>query len=416
MRKAFVIPAVALVVGLAGSSAYRFVSAADADELSRLGSDVQLQADSDLMLGIVPTRTTMAGLFKDHAIASPEATALVSSIGQAFDLRRVRAGQPYTIDRLFDGRIRRFEYEIDADRRLLATRASLDGAPRFITSVETIPKQTEVVSVEGEINRQANSLTAAIDKAGEGIQLALSLADVFSGEIDFSSDLQPGDHFRLVVERRTREGKPAGYGAILAAEFQNDGRTVQAIRFTPDGGAPGYYDAQGRSLKRFFLKSPLKFEPRVTSRFSSSRMHPVLGYARAHNGVDYHAPTGAPIASVAPGVVTFAGWTSGGGRTVRVRHPNGYESEYLHMSAIAVRVGERVGQGELVGKVGSTGLATAPHLHYGLKKNGHYVNPILEHRNMPPGDPVPAALLTTFTLERDRVMGLLLPNARAANN
>ena len=145
-------------------------------------------------------------------------------------------------------------------------------------------------------------------------------------------------------------------------------------------------------------------------------MHPVLGYARAHNGVDYHAPSGAPIASVAPGVVTFAGWTNGGGRTVRVRHPNGYESEYLHMSAIAVRVGERVGQGELVGKVGATGLATAPHLHYGLKKNGHYVNPLLEHRNMPPGEPVPAALLTTFTLERDRVMGLLLPNARAANN
>ncbi len=262
MRKAYVIPALAVCVGLAASSAYRFVSAADADELSRLGGDVQLEADSDLMLGIVPTRTTVAGLFKDHAIATPEATALVSSIGDAFDLRRVRAGQPYTIDRLFDGRIRRFEYEIDADRRLLATRASIDGAPRFITSVEIIPKQTEVVSVEGEINRQTNSLTAAIDKAGEGIQLALSLADVFSGEIDFSSDLQPGDHFRLVVERRTREGKPAGYGAILAAEFENDGRTVQAIRFTPDGGTPGYYDAQGRSLKRFFLKSPLKFEPR----------------------------------------------------------------------------------------------------------------------------------------------------------
>ena len=160
MRKAIVIPALALCVGLAASSAYRFVSAADSYALSRLGSDVQLEADSDLMLGIVPTRTTVAGLFKDHAIATPEAAALVSSIGNAFDLRRVRAGQPYTIDRLFDGRIRRFEYEIDGDRRLLATRASLDGAPRFITSVEIIPKQTEVVTVEGEINRETNSLMA----------------------------------------------------------------------------------------------------------------------------------------------------------------------------------------------------------------------------------------------------------------
>ena len=357
-----------------------------------------------------------SGLFKDHSIDMREASALVSSVGALFDLRRVRAGQPYTIDRLFNGRIRRFEYEIDGDRRLLATRVALDGAPRFATSVETIPKQTEVVTVEGDISRQANSLTAAIDNAGEGIQLALGLADVFSGEIDFSSDLQPGDHFRLVVERHTREGKPAGYGAILAAEFVNEGRTLEAIRFTADGGSPGYYDAQGRSLKRFFLKSPLKFEPRVTSRFSSSRLHPILGFARAHNGVDYHAPAGAPVASIAPGVVTLAGWTSGGGRTVRVRHPNGYESEYLHLSAIAVRAGERIAQGELVGRVGSTGLATAPHLHYGLRKNGHYVNPIREHRNMPPGEPVPAQMLAIFTLERDRVMGLLLPNAKAANN
>ena len=416
MRKALVIPALVLLAVVAASSAFRLVSAADPNVVSRLGHDVQLERDSDLMLGIVPTRTTIAGLFKDHSIDMREASALVSSVGALFDLRRVRAGQPYTIDRLFNGRIRRFEYEIDGDRRLMATRVALDGAPRFATSVETIPKQTEVVTVEGDISRQANSLTAAIDKAGAGIQLALGLAEVFSGEIDFSSDLQPGDHFRLVVERHTREGKSAGYGAILAAEFVNEGRTLQAIRFTADGGSPGYYDAQGRSLKRFFLKSPLKFEPRVTSRFSSSRLHPILGFARAHNGVDYHAPAGAPVASVAPGVVTLAGWTSGGGRTVRVRHPNGYESEYLHLSAIAVRAGERIAQGELVGRVGSTGLATAPHLHYGLRKNGHYVNPIREHRNMPPGEPVPAQMLAIFTLERDRVMGLLLPNAKAANN
>ena len=133
--------------------------------------------------------------------------------------------------------------------------------------------------------------------------------------------------------------------------------------------------------------------------------------------MDYHAPTGAPVGSVAPGVVTLAGWTSGGGRTVRVRHPNGYESEYLHLSAIAVHAGARVGQGDLIGRVGATGLATAPHLHYGLRKNGTYVNPILEHRNMPPGEPVPAPLLTIFNQERDRVLGLFQSSTlRAANN
>lgn len=416
MRKRFLVPALTLFLGAASSPLW--LSAADPVSVARLGADVSLERDADYLTGFVPARTTIGTVFDRHMIDGPEKTVLVSSIGNAFDVRRIRAGQPYTIDRMLDGRVRRFEYEIDADRRLTATRGSLEGAPRFHTAIERIPKESSVVMVEGAIDRDTNSLSAALDQAGERIDLALGLADVFSGELDFNSDLQPGDHFRLLVERHSREGKLAGYGPILAAEFVNDGRQLRAIRFTPEGGPAAYYDDQGRSLKRFFLKSPLKFEPRVTSRFSSSRQHPVLGYARAHNGVDYHAGTGAPVVSVAPGVVTFAGWTNGGGRTVKVRHPNGYETEYLHLSALKTRQGARIGQGELVGLVGQTGLATGPHLHYGLKKAGRYVNPILEHRNMPPGDPVPATLLNVFKTERDRYLSLLFapPNARAANN
>ena len=301
MRKRYVIPAIGLlVVGL--SSAFWMVSAADPAEVVRLGADVLLEKDSDFLSGFVPARTTIAHLFENHMIESAETPVLVASIAGAIDVRRMRAGQPYAIDRLLDGRVRRFEYEIDAEKRLTVDRASLDGAPRFIAAIERIPKQTTVVAIEGEINRETNSLSAAIDKAGERIELALGMADVFSGEIDFNSDLQPGDKFRVLVERFTREGTMAGYGAILAAEFVNDGRRLRAVRFTPEGGAPAYYDENGRSLKRFFLKSPLKFEPRITSRFSSSRKHPILGYARAHNGVDYYAPAGAPVGSVAPGV------------------------------------------------------------------------------------------------------------------
>jgi murein DD-endopeptidase MepM/ murein hydrolase activator NlpD len=417
MRKQYVIPAIGLlVVGL--SSAFWMVSAADPSETVRRSADVTLAKDSDLLSGYVPARTTIAHLFANHMIQGADAPVLVASIASAMDVRKMRAGQPYAIDRLLDGRVRRFEYEIDADKRLVVDRASMDGAARFVATVERIPKETTVVAVEGDINRETSSLVAALDKAGERVELALGLADVFSGEIDFNSDLQPGDTFRVLVERQAREGKLSGYGAILAAEFVNDGRTLRAIRFTPDGGSTAYYDENGRSLKRFFLKSPLKFEPRITSRFSSSRKHPILGYNRAHNGVDYHAPSGAPVGSVAPGVVTMAGWTSGGGRTVKVRHPNGYETEYLHMSAIAVRAGQRVGQGDLVGRVGMTGLATGVHLHYGLKKNGRYVNPVIEHRNMPPGEPVPAGLMNVFDTERDRYMTLLFnpTTARAANN
>jgi len=417
MRKQFLVPAIALLVGAASSPLW-LVSAADSVSVARLDADVALVSDADYLSGFVPTRTTIGAVFDHHMIDGAEKAVLVASIGGAFDLRRIRAGQPYLIDRLLDGRVRRFEYEIDEDRRLTATRGALDGTPRFHATVERIPKQTSVVVVEGTIDRDTNSLSAALDKAGERIDLALGLADVFSGEIDFNSDLQPGDRFRLLVERHSREGRLAGYGPILAAEFVNDGRQRRALRFTPEGGAAAYYDDQGRSLKRFFLKSPLKFEPRVTSRFSASRRHPILGYARAHNGVDYHAGTGAPVVSVAPGVVTMAGWTGGGGRTVKVRHPNGYETEYLHLSAIAVRQGSRIGQGELVGRVGQTGLATGPHLHYGLKKNGRYVNPVLEHRNMPPGEPVPAGLLNVFSSERDRYLSLLfaMPATRAADD
>lgn len=422
MRQRIIFAAIGVLV-MGVPSAFWLASAADPEEAAvSIGRDVRLEKDSDLLTGYVPARTTISGLFDKHNIQSQDAQMLVASLASAMDVRKMRAGQPYAIDRLLDGRVRRFEYEIDNDRRLTVQRATADdagdAAPRFIANIERIPKQVEVVAIEGSINHETNSLAAAIDKAGERIDLALGMADVFSGEIDFNSDLQPGDSFRVLVERQTREGKLAGYGPILAAEFDNDGRNLKAIRFTPDGGTPGYYDENGRSLKRFFLKSPLKFEPRITSRFSKSRKHPILGYARAHNGVDYYAPAGAPIGSVAPGVVTFAGWTNGGGRTVKVRHSNGYETEYMHMSAIAVRAGAHIAQGDLVGRVGKTGLATGVHLHYGMKKNGRYVNPVIEHRNMPPGEPVAPSLMNVFTTERDRYFTLLFnpTPSRATNN
>jgi murein DD-endopeptidase MepM/ murein hydrolase activator NlpD len=418
-RREQVLTAVICAVLLGGPSALWLVTAADSAVTVRtVGKDVALAKDADLLSGFIPARTTLADLFHDHLVASGEGLPLVASIAAAIDVRKLRAGQPYTLERLLDGRVRRFEYEIDNDRRLVVSRASLTDGPRFIATIDRIAKQVDVVAVEGEINREATSLAASLDKAGEKIELALGMADVFSGEIDFNSDLQPGDRYRVLVERHTREGKLSGYGPILAAEFLNDGRTLKAIRFTPDGGSPAYYDEHGRSLKRFFLKSPLKFEPRITSRFSTSRTHPILGYARAHNGVDYYAPMGAPVNSVAPGVVTLAGWTGGGGRTVKVRHPNGYDTEYLHLSAIAVRAGQRISQGDLVGRVGKTGLATGVHLHYGLKKNGRYVNPVIEHRNMPPGEPVPAQFVNVFASDRDRYLTLLSAPTplRAANN
>lgn len=405
-----------LVLLVTASTACRPAAAEPPRSTGRL-ADIVLTRDSESIRALVPQRTTLSSLLTTHQLVAAEAAALVETLSEKFDLRRFRAGQPYRIERFFDGRLREFEYEIDRDRRLIATREA-DPEATFHAEIAEIPKTIEQVVVEGAITRESPSLVQAIDAAGGQVELSLALAEVFSGEMDFNSDVQPGDTFRLIVERATRvDGGFGGYGPVLAAEFVNAGRTLQAIRFTPPDGAPGYYDTEGRSLKRFFLKSPLKFEPRVTSSFSRARRHPVLNYTRAHNGVDYAAPSGAPVASVASGVVTFAGWTNGGGRTVRVRHTSGYESEYLHLSAIAVRTGARIGQGDLVGRVGATGLATGPHLHYGLRRNGVYVNPVREHQTMPPGEPVAEVHLALFSGHRDHLFGLLEDSGlRAADN
>lgn len=383
--------------------------------------DILLTRDREIVEALLPARTTLSGVLKLHNLIESEVSALIETVADHVDPRRLRAGQPYRLERLLDGRILEFMYELDDDRMLQIRRQPLATDPQFEAAVVEIPKTVVVATIEGSISRETPSLVQAIDAAGEHIELSLALAEVFSGEIDFNEDLQPGDRFRLVVERGTRDdGAFAGYGPVLAAEFVNEGRALGAVRFTPPGGKPDYFDERGRSLKRFFLKSPLKFEPRVTSSFSRARQHPILAYTRAHNGVDYAAPRGAPVVSVAGGVVTFAGWSGGGGRTVKVRHASGYQSEYLHLSSIArgIRSGARVGQGELVGRVGATGLATGPHLHYGLKRDGAYVNPVVEHRRMPPGEPVPAVHLAVFGEERDRLFGLLRRDAgtRAADH
>lgn len=174
----------------------------------------------------------------------------------------------------------------------------------------------------------------------------------------------------------------------------------------PATGKAAFYDDAGRSLKRFFLRSPLRFEPRITSGFSRRRLHPVFRTYRAHLGIDYGAPTGAPVVAVSSGTVVSAGWSGGGGNMVRLRHAGGYESYYLHLSSFAkgVRAGVHVDQGQLIGRVGATGTATGPHLDYRLRKNGAFVNPLVEHRKLPPGEPIAAAQLLDFRATADATL------------
>jgi murein DD-endopeptidase MepM/ murein hydrolase activator NlpD len=378
------------------------------------GDDIRLPTEMRTLAARVARGATFSSLLRAHAVAEREVVDLVAQVTSVFDVRTLRPDRPYRIVQAIDGAVRRFEYEIDADRVLTVTKGDNDT---FVAAIDPIEKRTEISVVNGAIDREAPSLFAVMSRLGERVDLSLALADVLSSEVDFNADLQPGDRVRIVVGKQFRAETLAGdageddgftgYGPIDAAELVNAGRTIRAIRFTPTGGTPQYFDEQGRSLKRFFLKSPLKFDPVVTSRFSMRRRHPLLGVHRAHLGVDYRAPTGAPVVAVADGRVVSAGYSRGAGHMVHLRHANGLETQYLHLSAATVRPGDRVQQGDVIGRVGATGLATGPHLDYRVRRDGAFVNPVAVHQAMPPGEPVPATDMSAFDLVRARALATL---------
>jgi murein DD-endopeptidase MepM/ murein hydrolase activator NlpD len=378
-----------------------------------VAGDRHLTPDTEEIKGVVPPNSNLSDLLRAHVVPA-SAESATRLIAEVFDPRTLRAHQPFVLTRTLAGALRAFRYEIDNDTYLNVEVVSPADPTALRAETITYARTESQEGLAGSIDAATPSLFESLDKAGATAVLAVELAAIFSGEIDFNSELQPGDHYRLAFDKITRENGTVSYGTIHAAEFFNDGRLLKAIRFvTPDGKA-GYYDENGRSLKRFFLKSPLKFEPRITSRFSYSRKHPVLNIRRAHLGVDYAAPVGAPVVAVSHGVVTRAGFAGQAGRLVALRHSSGYESMYLHLSSIGVKVGQRVSQGDVIGRVGSSGLSTGPHLDYRLRKNGTYVDPLKEHRRMPPGDPIPAALLGAFHVQRDTVL-VLLPTPAAGS-
>jgi len=375
-------------------------------------SDIALARDSSIVQAKVPPHATLAALLRANDLAESVVAAIVQSTRAVFDPRRLMPDHEYQIARSLSGRLRDFQYQIDSDRILrVAYHPGRPDDSAFAARIIELPRTQVMAVAAGVIDRTTPSLFEAVDAAGETPDLAMAMAAIYGGEIDFSSDLQPGDRFNVLFDKDVRDGKVVGEGPIAAAEFDNAGRRLVAIRFTPDGGEPGYYDEHGRSLKRFFLRSPLKFEPNpfITSGFSRDRYHPILHIYRAHLGVDYRAPIGSPVIAVAGGVVLSAGWDGEAGRLVHLRHADGYETYYMHLSSIApgIRRGVHVQQGELIGRVGESGLATGPHLDFRIRSHGMFVNPVLVRRSLPPGEPIPAADLEAFRALRDRDLARL---------
>lgn len=374
--------------------------------------DVVLPRDTEITEAKVPRNATLEGLLRSHPASSQFADSIVTAVSDVFNPRLLRANQPYRVTTSLDGLFREFRYTLDADRflRVALRDDSPADAPAF--DVELVPVPKEIVSdvVEVGITSERPSLWAALEEKGENVQLAMMLSEVFAGDVDFNSDLQDGDSFQVSFDRVLRDGQFSGYDSVRAAVLHNDGRVLTAIRYQGADGKMSWYDAEGRSLRRQFLKSPLGFEPTVTSRFNMNRLHPVLGYVRAHRGVDYRAAYGTPVRAVAPGTVTSVGWAGGAGRRVVIRHASGYESAYFHLSAFApgLSAGDKVEQGTQIGRVGNSGTVTGTHLHYELKKNGQHINPVTAHRNMPPGIPIPADQLPAFQAARDQLLGTML--------
>jgi murein DD-endopeptidase MepM/ murein hydrolase activator NlpD len=313
---------------------------------------------------------TLGGVLIDLGLTADEAHQAATASARYVDVRQLKSGTPWAIYRDAEGVFDRFELTIEERGELALDR---DGAS-WTPSWREYRRETRIRTVRGEL---VGSLEASMSRAGAPVELAYAVAEVLQWDLDFTRDLRRGDSFRVLFEETAVEGYSARPSRVLAVDYgRAGGRHLEAYRFGA-GAASGYYDAEGRPLQKLFLRSPLPYS-RVTSRFSQSRFHPVLKSFRPHYGVDYGAPVGTPVRVTASGTVVSAGWDGGGGKTVKVRHPNGFLTCYLHLSGYAagVRSGALVRQGEVVGYVGSTGLATGPHLDYRVQQNGRWIDPL----------------------------------------
>ena len=347
--------------------------------------------------------TTLDGVISRQSIHH-----LLESARPLYDLARLSIGHPFDLTLGPDGLVTAFSYGIDELRTLKVRRKGDALQAEMLTKTYDI--RTELVG--GTIT---SSLFGAVTDAGEEDQLALDLAQVFEWDVDFNTELQKGDSFRAAVEKLYLDGRFSRYGAIMAAELVRGNRVLKAVRFESPSSPAAYYSPEGVPLRKTFLRSPLAFS-RITSRFSRARMHPILGVARPHLGVDYAAPVGTPVRAAADGLVTSAGWSGGYGNSVRIRHTRGLETLYGHLARITVRSGQRVSQGMLIGNVGSTGLSTGPHLDYRILKEGTFVNPLKVAP--PPPEPISASLRPAFKTVRDSRLALLeaTPPSAVAQN
>lgn len=369
--------------------------------------DVRLPKPFSVKRGQAPSTLLM-----ELGVESDSVHEAASALADHVDLRRLRAGETGLAYYDESGSLSHLRLRlakkgwVDLERTRPAAYEAGLGRSSWKSSWREFVRSTQIRQIEGTLD---SFLVTDVEEAGAPSELAWSMSEVLQWDLDFNRDLREGDTFRVLFEEESLDGHFHRVSRVLALSYVNRGVAHEAFLWggTEDGpDAPGYYDRDARPLQKMFLRSPLPFT-RVTSRFSHRRLHPVLKTYRPHYGVDFGAPRGTHVRATAGGTVTFAGRNGGAGNMVRVRHANGYETSYLHLSGYGpgVKRGKRVRQGDLLGYVGSTGLSTGPHLDYRVKKNGKYVDPMkLENR---PAEPVPQSRLAAFQSRRDLLLRAL---------
>ncbi|MGH7552343.1 MAG: M23 family metallopeptidase [Longimicrobiales bacterium] len=358
---------------------------------------------------ILASGEALSNLLARAALTSEEMSAVLLGLREHVNPRYLTAGDEVTVRRwTHDNSPRTIEIRVNADTTVRLMREGFGWA----SSLQLTPVKVDTVYAAGMIDAGRTLYEAMVYdeesnlRPEERVKLVYALAEIYEYKLDFTREIQPGDSYRLVYEREARPDGTARDRRILVAEIVNQGHLFSSVWFHPNDEVRGYYDKEGRPLRSGFSKYPVDF-PRITSNFSSNRYHPILGVNRAHLGTDFGARTGTPVKSTADGTVTFAGRSGGYGNMIRIRHMNGYETRYAHLSRFAkgVRTGAKVTQKQLIGHVGATGLATAPHLHYELRQNGRAIN--LRTARLPDAPPLGKKYLGGFKDLSDVRLSLL---------
>jgi murein DD-endopeptidase MepM/ murein hydrolase activator NlpD len=349
--------------------------------------------DYDVVRDTIESGDTFGSILSTQNLGVNKEHEITEKIRDSFNLRNIRIGKAFTLLRTKDSAkvLKAFIYKADISHFYVVDLRDSTRAYKKQLPI-TIKRRTIATEIDG-------SLSATLSKAGVNASMAQNLADIYAYSVDFFK-IQKGDRFAVTFnEKYINDTIYAGVESLEASFFIHKGKKIYAFPFKQDTTSRrvDFYDEEGKVLKNMFLKAPLKFGYRISSRFSKNRFHPVQKRFKAHKGTDYAASSGTPIITTASGVVERAGYTAGNGNYVKVRHNSTYSTQYLHMSKILVRNGQRVSQGEVIGKVGSTGLATGPHVCYRFWKNGVQVDPLAQ--KLPNSEPMNAKFKPRFMKE-----------------